>query len=289
MTLQRASGPIVRRVVLGTQLRRLREAQGISRAEAGYNIRASDSKISRMELGRVSFKKRDVADLLTLYGVADEKDRSPLLELAREANEPGWWQGFADVVPGWFQPYLGLEEAAILIRTYEIQFIPGLLQTEAYARAVMAGGRHPGGADIIERRVQSRMSRQAVLDRPDPPKLWAIIDEAALRRSVAAPAVMRAQLEHLIAMNENPNITIQVTPLHIGAHPAEGGAFSILRFGEPDIADVVYLEHLTGAIYLDKPEDLTRYMLAMDNLTLRSTAPGDTAKAIEETASHHVG
>ncbi|MCK9896777.1 helix-turn-helix transcriptional regulator [Frankia sp. AgB32] len=289
MTLQRARGPIVRRVVLGTQLRRLREARGISRAEAGYSIRASDSKISRMELGRVSFKQRDVADLLTLYGVADEKERSPLLELAREANEPGWWQGFADVMPGWFQPYLGLEEAAILIRTYEIQFIPGLLQTEDYARAVIAGSHHPGGADVIERRVRARMSRQAVLDRPDPPKLWAIIDEAALRRSVAAPAVMRGQLEHLITLNEKPNITIQVTPLSIGSHPAEGGAFSILRFDEPDIADVVYLEHLTGAIYLDKPEDLTRYMLAMDNLTLRSTAPGDTAKTIEETASHHAG
>ncbi|WP_242418795.1 Scr1 family TA system antitoxin-like transcriptional regulator, partial [Frankia sp. CpI1-P] len=135
MTLQRAGGPIVRRVVLGTQLRRIREAKGISRVDAGYSIRASESKISRLELGRVSFKERDVADLLTLYGVTDERDRSPLLELARQANEPGWWQGFTDVMPGWFQPYLGLEEAAILIRTYELQFIPGLLQTKDYARA----------------------------------------------------------------------------------------------------------------------------------------------------------
>jgi len=188
-------------------------------------------------------------------------------------------------MPGWFQPYLGLEEAAILIRTYELQFIPGLLQTRDYARAVMAGGRRLEGADAVERRVQARMSRQAILERPEPPRAWAIIDETALRRPTAGPEVMRAQLEHLIEMNAHPNITIQVVPLSIGAHPAEGGSFSILRFGEPDIADVVYLEHLTGAIYLDKPEDLTRYMLAMDNLALRSTAPDDTIKVLEGIAS----
>lgn len=285
MTLQRAGGPIVRRVVLGTQLRRLRETKGISRAAAGYSIRASESKISRLELGRVSFKERDVADLLTLYGVEEESDRAPLLDLAREANEPGWWQGFAEVMPGWFQPYLGLEEAAILIRTYELQFVPGLLQTEGYARAVMAAGHRAGSADVIERRVQARLSRQAILDRPDGPRLWAIIDEAALLRPVTEAAVMRGQLEHLIELNTRANITVQVTPLHVGPHAAEGGAFSILRFGEPDIADVVYLEHLTGATYLDKPEDVTRYMLAMDSLALLSTTPADTVKIIEAIAS----
>ncbi|MCM3882767.1 helix-turn-helix transcriptional regulator [Frankia sp. R82] len=287
MTLQRAGGPVVRRVVLGTQLRRLREAKGISRVDAGYSIRASESKISRLELGRVSFKERDVADLLTLYGVIGESERLPLLELAREANEPGWWQGFTDVMPGWFQPYLGLEEAAILIRTYELQFIPGLLQTMDYARAVVAGGRRLDGADVIERRVQARMSRQAIFERPDPARVWAIIDEAALRRRVAGPAVMLEQFEHLLVLNANPNITIQVIPLSAGPHPAEGGSFSILRFGEPDVADVVYLEHLTGAIYLDKPDDVTRYTLAMDNLALKSAAPDDTAKVIERIASYH--
>ncbi|MCK9877929.1 helix-turn-helix domain-containing protein [Frankia sp. Ag45/Mut15] len=287
MTLQRAGGPIVRRVVLGTQLRRLREAKGISRSEAGYSIRASDSKISRLELGRVSFKERDVADLLTLYGVTEEKDRAPLLELTREANEPGWWQGFTDVMPGWFQPYLGLEEAAILIRTYELQFIPGLLQTRDYARAVIGGARQTDAADVIERRVQARMSRQTVLDRADSPRLWAIIDEAALRRPVGGPEVMQAQLKHLIALTAKSNITIQVIPFSGGPHPAEGGSFSILRFGEPDIADVVYLEHLTGAIYLDKPEDLTRYTLTMDNLALKSTTPGETAETIEQIILYH--
>jgi transcriptional regulator with XRE-family HTH domain len=287
MALQRASGPIVRRVVLGTQLRRLREAKGISRADAGYSIRASESKISRLELGRVSFKERDVADLVRLYGVTDEKERALLLELAREANEPGWWQDFTDVMPGWFQPYVGLEEAAILIRTYELQFVPGLLQTEAYARAVIARGHQVASADVVERRVRARMSRQAILDRPDPPRVWAVIDETALRRSVAASAVMGGQLEHLIALAANPNITIQVIPFSAGSHPAEGGAFSILRFGEPDIADVVYLEHLTGARFLDKPEEVTRYMLAMDNLAIRSTTPDGTMKVLEKLVALH--
>jgi len=289
MTLQRASGPIVRRVVLGTQLRRLREAKGISREDAGYRIRASESKISRLELGRVGFKERDVADLLTLYGVTDEKERSVLLELARQANEPGWWQGFTDVMPGWFQPYVGLEEAAIMIRTYELQFIPGLLQTEDYARAVITRGSQAGGADVVERRVRARMSRQAIFERSDPPRVWAVIDEAALRRPVAGPAVMQGQLERLITLSENPNITIQVIPFSVGSHPAEGGAFSILRFGDPDITDVIYLEHLTGARFLDKPEDITRYMLVMDNLALKSTTPHDTAKVIEKIAALHAG
>jgi len=277
------------RVVLCTQLWQHREAKGISREDAGYRIRASESKISRLELGRVGFKERDVADLLTLYGVTDEKERSVLLELARQANEPGWWQGFTDVMPGWFQPYVGLEEAAIMIRTYELQFIPGLLQTEDYARAVITRGSQAGGADVVERRVRARMSRQAIFERPDPPRVWAVIDEAALRRPVAGPAVMQGQLERLITLSENPNITIQVIPFSVGAHPAEGGAFSILRFGDPDITDVIYLEHLTGARFLDKPEDITRYMLVMDNLALKSTTPHDTAKVIQKITALHAG
>lgn len=285
VTLQQANGPIVRRVVLGTQLRRLREESGISRADAGYSIRASDSKISRLELGRVSFKERDVADLLTLYGVTAETDRAPLLELARQANEPGWWHGYSDVMPGWFQPYLDLEGAAMLIRTYELQVIPGLLQTEDYARAVFTRGPRGGDTDVVERRVRARMNRQAILTRPNPPRIWAVIDEAALRRTVGAPAVMRSQLEHLIALGERANITLQVIPLHAGGHAAEGGSFSILRFGEADVADVVYVEHLTGAIYLERPEDVARYMHTMDTLALESTRPGATVTVIQGVAA----
>jgi hypothetical protein len=267
-------------MLVGLQLRRLREARGISRERAGYHIRGSESKISRLELGRVGFKERDVADLLTFYGVTDEAEREPLLALAREANRPGWWQSYSDVVPGWFQPFVGLEEAAELIRAYEVQFVPGLFQTEEYARAVITLGQRGVPADIVERRVSVRMSRQKVLARPKPPKLWVVVDEAALRRPIGGPKVMRAQLEHLAAMATQPNIRVQVMPFSFGGHAAEGGAFSILRFPERDLGDVVYLEQLGGAIYLDKREDVDRYMEAMDRLSVDGSPPEAASEVI---------
>src|SRR3954467_9620880 len=168
--------PTVLRILLGGQLRALREASGLTREAAGYEIRASESKISRMELGRVSFKERDVVDLLKLYGVDDEGERDRLLTLAREANTPGWWHAYGDVLSSWFQNYLDLEQAAELIRTYEVQFVPGLLQTDASARAVIMLGHGTAGADQIDRRAKLRMARKQLLDRPDPPRLWAVID-----------------------------------------------------------------------------------------------------------------
>ncbi len=271
--VESGGGPTVRRILLGSLLRRLREDKGISREEAGYSIRASESKISRLELGRVSFKERDVADLLTLYSVTDEAERAPLMALVREANTPGWWQNFTDVLPSWFQPYIGLEEAATLIRTYEIQFIPGLLQTEDYARAVIMQGNSGARSDTIERRISVRMNRQKLLTRPTRPRLWVVIDEAALRRPLGGPKVMRAQLEHLIKLASQPNLSLQIMPFRFGGHAAEGGAFSILRFPEADLPDVVYLEQLAGAVYLDKREDVDRYMEAMDRLCVDSVPP----------------
>lgn len=279
-TAQPGSGPTVRRILLGSQLRRLREEKGISRETAGYHIRASESKISRMELGRVSFKERDVADPLTFYQVTDDAERAPLLALVREANAAGWWQNFNDVLPSWFQPYIGLEEAAQLIRTYELQFIPGLLQTEDYARAIITQGSGGLPVDVIERRVSVRLNRQKLLCRKDPPRLWIVIDEAALRRPIGGPKVMRAQLEHLIAVSELPNLTLQVMPFAFGGHAAEGGAFTILRFPEMDLPDVVYLEQLTGSAYLDKREDVDRYMEVYNRLSVDSTTPGDTAELL---------
>ncbi len=272
-------GSAVGRMLLGIQLRRLREARGISRKEAGHEIRGSESKISRLELGRVGFKERDVADLLTLYGVTAEADRAPLLELSRQSTQPGWWNASVDVLPNWFELYLGLETAATLIRTYEVQFIPGLLQTEDYARTVITQSDGPGAVSVkdVERRVDMRMSRQRILDRPDPPRLWAVLDEAALRRPIGQPAVMRAQLERLIAVSKRPNIIVQVMPFAFGGHVAEGGAFSILRFAEPDLSDVVYSEYLTNALYLDKPSDVYRYSEAMNRLGIDSTAPDQAA------------
>ena len=274
------SGSTVRRILLGSQLRRLREQKGVTRQEAGYVIRASESKISRLELGRVSFKERDVDDLLTLYGVSDKTEREALLQLAREANTPGWWHRYNDVLPGWFQTYVGLEESAALIRTYELQFVPGLLQSEGYARAVIRLG-NAGAADHeIDQSVELRMQRQERLTGPDAPRLWAVVDEGALKRPIGGPEVMRGQFEHLIEMSKLPNVTIQIMPFRFGGHAAEGGAFTILRFPEQDLPDVVYVENLTGAMYLDKRDDVDTYLQAMERLCVDSATPERTVELL---------
>ncbi|WP_283137897.1 helix-turn-helix domain-containing protein [Rhizohabitans arisaemae] len=279
------TGPTALRILLGSQLRRLREQRGITRDEAGYSIRGSESKISRMELGRVGFKERDVADLLTLYGVVDDEARTAMFSLVRQANQPGWWHRFTDVLPGWFQAYVGLEEAASRIRTYEVQFVPGLLQTEDYTRAVIRAGSPELAADEIDRRVSLRMARQHVLTRQGHPLiLWAVLDEGALRRPIGGREVMRDQLAHLIHVMKYSNVTIQVMPFGAGGHAADGGAFSILRFPEQDLPDLAYTEQLAGALYLDKREDVDRYSLAMERLCASSTTPDETADLIDKIA-----
>jgi transcriptional regulator with XRE-family HTH domain len=281
ISAQPGSGPTVLRILLGSQLRLLREAAGITREEAGYAIRASGSKISRMELGRVSFKERDIADLLDLYSVA-ETERAVLGELAREANSPGWWHKYGDVLPDWFSVYVGLEEAASLLRVYEVQFVPGLLQTADYARAVVQLGQ-PGAAPAeIEHRVGLRLARQELLTKPGGPRLWAVVDEAALRRPIGGPEVMRAQLARLIEATAEPSITLQVVPFRSGGHAAEAGAFTIMRFPEPDLPDVVYLEQLTSALYLDKRDDVDRYTEVMERLSVESESPERSAAILSE-------
>ncbi len=266
-------GSVVRRMLLGSQLRRLRETRGITREAAGYSIRASESKISRMELGRVSFKTRDVEDLLTLYGVTDEQERSSLLSLAKEANVAGWWHSYSDVLPSWFPTYVGLEGAASLIRVYEVQFVHGLLQTEEYARAVVRRGMK-GAADAdVERRVALRLERQKHLVAENAPEFHIVLDEAALRRPYGDREVMRGQLQHLIEMSERPNIRLQIMPFGFGGHSGESGAFTILSFPESDLSDVVYLEQLTSALYLDKHEDVTQYETALKELQQDSPGP----------------
>jgi hypothetical protein len=270
----------VLRILLGAQLRRLREARGISRAKAGWEIRASESKISRLELGRVGFKERDVADLLTLYGVAAATERAALLSLARRANAPDWWQRFGDVLPPWFQSYLGLEAAAALIRAYEVQFVPGLLQTPEYARAVIRLGHLDAPEEEIERRVGLRMQRQEALAQPRGPRFWAVVDEAALRRPVGGPVVMRAQLEALIEVTRRPTVRLQVVPFRVGGHSAAGGSYTILRFTDADLPDIVYVEQLRGALYLDKREDVECYTAAMERLVAEAEPPGRTAEVV---------
>jgi transcriptional regulator with XRE-family HTH domain len=279
-TAQPAGGPTVLRRLLGAQLRRLRERQGITREEAGYAIRASGSKMSRLELGRVGFKERDVADLLTLYGVTDDTDRDTLLALAQDANSPGWWHRYGDVLPGWFETYVGLEEAAALVRTYEVQFIPGLLQTEEYARAVISLGNSASPAEEIEQRVSLRTTRQKLLTRGDAPRLWAVVDEAALRRPIGGRDVMRGQIERLIEATKLPGVILQVLPFRVGGHTAEAGAFTILRFPESDLPDVVYVEQLTSALYLDRRDDVDSYMEAMERLCVVSAPPDNTAEIL---------
>ena len=276
------SGPTVLRMVLGSQLRRLRIAAGVTRGAAGYEIRCSHTKISRMELGQVSFKRRDVADLLTLYGVSDDTERESILTLAAQANARGWWHNYADLMPGWFEVYVGLEEAASVIRSYEAQFIPGLLQSEDYARAVIHDGYPLAASDEIERRVRLRMNRTRLVYSAEPPRIWSIVDEAAVRRQPGGAAVMRAQLEHLLELCRLPHVTVQVAPFARGG-PAAAGPFTLLRFAEPALPDVVYLEQLTGAAYLDKREDLDAYTTVMDQLAVQALPPNETIAFLTRT------
>jgi len=275
------AGPAALRIRLGSQLRRLRKERQVTREAAGWEIRASESKISRMELGRVPFKERDVSDLLTLYGVG-EPERRELLGLARRASEPGWWQEYADVVPPWFLGYLGLEEAASMIRAYEVHFVPGLLQTDAYARAVIAHGHTGAGADEIDRRLAVRRGRRRVLHRPDPPQVWAVMDEGVLHRRFGGKAVMRGQLEALIEAAEQPHVRIQIVPFRGSPHAAAGLPFAILRFAEDELSDVVYVEQLTSALYLDKPADVEHYATTMERACLEAEPPDRTTAMLHK-------
>ncbi|HEV2783280.1 MAG TPA: helix-turn-helix transcriptional regulator [Actinophytocola sp.] len=272
---QRPGGPTARRIILGSQLRRLREQANITRGEAGYAIRGSESKISRLELGRVGFKERDVEDLLTMYGVSDPDERAQILALVAQSNERGWWHRYTDLMPNWFHDYVGLEESASRLQTYELQFVPGLLQTEEYIRAVASHGRPARGGEEIDRRVGLRMQRQKLLHRPGAPRLWAVIDESVLHRPIGGRRVLREQIQHLLEITRQPNITLQVVPYELSGYSAEG-AFTVLRFAEPELPDVVYIEHLAGALYLDRLDEIEKYGRVFDRLTVDAETPDRT-------------
>lgn len=276
--------PTVLRMVLGTQLRRLRETAGVSTQAASDAIRASHAKISRLELGRVGFKERDVLDLLKLYGVTDEREQEGFLRLVRQANAPGWWQQYGDVLPNWFEMYIRLEQAATTTRTYQMQFIPGLFQTEDYARAVMMQEHRTEPADEIERRVDLRMARQKLLTEPGVPRYWAVLDEAVLRRPCGSAQVMRDQLRHLVGLSRLRGVTLQVLPFSSG-YSGTAGSFTILRFAEPDLPDVAYLEQLTSAIYLDKRPEVEQYLAVMERICVRAETPVASAALIEAIAA----
>jgi hypothetical protein len=276
-------GPTALRIMLGGQLRRMRESVGISRADAGWQIRASESKVSRMELGRVGFKERDVSDLLELYGMADTDERFRLMELARAANNPGWWSRYGDVMPTWFTNYVGLEVAAALIRTYEVMFVPGLLQTEEYARAMVQLGKSTFlPHQEVDQRVELRVTRQQILTRANPARLWVVIDESVLHRPVGGDKVLRAQIEHLLMWSQQPNITLQVMPFSSVGYAGAGGAFSLLRFPEGDLPDIVYIEHAASALYLDKLEEVDEYVAIMEGLTISAAPVSATEGLLKE-------
>jgi transcriptional regulator with XRE-family HTH domain len=274
----------VLRMLLGAQLRRLREASGISAEKAGYEIRASRSKISRMETGRVGLKIRDVEDLLTLFGVTGEQERDKVITLAKRSRAPEWWTKYNDILPDWFETYIGLESAAASIRSFEMQFVPGLFQTDDYARAVTRLGHQTASAAEVERRVGLRRKRQELLVRAQPPRIWVVMDEAVLRRPLGGVPVMRAQLRHLIEVAALPHVTLQVVPFARGGHAGAGGSFSILRFEEQDLPDVVYIEQLTSAVYLDQRADIEHYLEVVDQLSGEALTPASTVRFIEQVA-----
>lgn len=274
------AGPTVARRVLGGQLRRYRETAGLSPEQAAWEIRGSRAKISRIETGRGKIKDRDLLDLLALYGITDAEVLAGLLVLARQARETEWWQGFGDVLPAWFEPYLGMEEAARVIRSFDLLFVPGLFQTWDYARAITVLGNRDARADEIDRRVEVRMRRQDVLGGTDPPRVWAIFDEAALRRPVGGPDVMREQIRRLAEAAGRPGVSLQVLPFSAGGHDA-AGAFTILRFDEPGVADMVYVEQLNGATYIDKRDGVDRYLDVMNRLSASALSPASTAAFLD--------
>lgn len=270
--------PTVRRRRLALELRRLREAARLTCEEVAERLECSASKISRVETGRVSVSPRDVRDMLEIYGTPEEQ-RESLVQLARESRQKGWWHAYGDSVQPHFGTYLGLESAASEIRIYEVNMIPGLLQTEDYARTVITAGMVNSPRPDIERRVALGVERQR-LTKSSPPKVWTVLDEAALRRQVGGPEVMRAQLEYLRELAGLRNVSLQVIPFGGGAHPGMGRPFVILVFGESVDPDVVYLEDLTSALWVEDVNQVDRYNVLFNHLQATALSFDDSAALI---------
>ncbi|MFC3574202.1 helix-turn-helix domain-containing protein [Streptomyces yaanensis] len=280
---ERRAAPTVGQVVLGRRLQELREAAGLKREEAARVLRVAPATVRRMETAEVALKIPYVQVLLSTYGVADEESAA-FVHLAEEANQPGWWQRYHDVLPDWFSLYVSLEGAARLIRSYEPHFVPGLLQTEEYARAVLTAGTvGQASPQDVERHVALRLARQELLTRQDPPRLWVIMDETVLRRPVSVRSqVMRDQLDRLIEATENPRITLQVAEYAAGPHPGTYSSFVLFRFGEPELPDMVYSEYLTGALYLDSRTEVALHLEVLDHMSAKAASVQHTRKILRE-------
>ncbi|MEU6758497.1 helix-turn-helix transcriptional regulator [Streptomyces sp. NPDC046685] len=272
--------PTITRRRLGAELRRLRESTGMTTQQVAARLLMSQPKISLLENGRRVIKPRDVRDLCKLYGVQDQRRVDHLMRLAGESGRQGWWNAYEDVPYG---AYIGLEAEAAAIRIYEPMVIPGLLQTPAYARAVIAGTIPHATAEQAATRLHVRMRRQDRLRAPvDPLRLWVVLDESALRRVVGGPGVMREQLNHLSHFSTQPHVTLQVLPHDAGAHPGVSGRFSLLEFVDATDVSVVYLERFTSDLYLEKRSDVQRYSDMYAHLQAQALSPDHTRHFIEE-------
>jgi transcriptional regulator with XRE-family HTH domain len=281
------SSPTVLRMILGRQLQALREKAGLSYQQAADAIYASEWTLRRIEAGKGALKPLNIKSLLVTYGVTDVREIDAFLGLARDASRPGWWHSYGDALPEWFKVAVGLEESASLIRAYEPQVVPGLLQTEAYVRAITAASFPSEQEEESERRVALRLARQDLLKRPAPPEYWVVLEETVLRRAIGGPDVMRGQVEYLIECAARPNITIQVLPFAAGWHPAMYGMFNLFRFPDDAIPDVVYSEGLTSAYYLNKPEETTKYTEALDQMAAMAATPDQSVSILREVLKEH--
>ncbi|WP_330336910.1 helix-turn-helix domain-containing protein [Streptomyces sp. NBC_00557] len=280
---ERRAAPTVGQVVLGKRLQELREAANLSREEAAQVLRVASATVRRMEMAEVALKIPYVQVLLDTYGVPEE-EAAAFVRLAEEANQPGWWQRFHDVLPDWFSLYVSLEGAARIIRSYEPHFVPGLLQTEDYARAVLeAGTVGQASPESVERHVSLRMERQRLLDRDDPPHLWVIMDETVLRRPVSMRSgVMRAQVDRLLEYAGRDRVTLQIAEFAAGPHPGTYAPFTLFRFAEPELPDMVFTEYLTGALYLDSRREVAAHLEVLDHMTARAASAQRTLTLLRE-------
>ncbi|MFE0806165.1 helix-turn-helix domain-containing protein [Streptomyces sp. NPDC058848] len=278
---ERRAAPTVGQVVLGRRLQELRETAGLKREEAAKVLRVAPATVRRMEMAEVALKIPYVQILLTAYGVP-AAEVSAFVALAEEANQPGWWQRYHDVLPDWFSMYVSLEGAARIVRSYEPHFVPGLLQTEDYARAVMeAGTIGNAGGEAVERHVSLRMERQRLLERADPPHLWVVMDETVLRRPVSIDGrVMRGQLDKLLEFATRDRVTLQVAEFDDGPHPGTYAPFTLFRFAEPELPDMVFTEYLTGALYLDSRTEVSAHLEVLDHMTARAASTQRTEKIL---------
>jgi transcriptional regulator with XRE-family HTH domain len=274
------AAPTVLRMVLGKRLQDLRERAGLSYEQAGRALDVTHATIRRMERAEVGLKLPYVEKLLITYGITAPEEIGGFLALAREANRPGWWHSFRDVLPDWFSAFVSLEGEAAIIRAYEPHYVPGLLQTPAYAHAVLRAGLPSAPEPEIERLVDLRIERQALLDRAEsPPLLWVVMDETVLRRPIGGREVMHEQIGALMDATERPNVRLQVMPFAAGPHPAMYGPFHIFRFQLQELPDIAYTESLVGGVYFDERDDASAFLEALDRMCAQA-APAQSTKAI---------